>query len=111
MILDKPVKAQCTVCGYWGRSKNPERYRCGACYYSAWAAGERRNAARYKKLAAKALAKAKDCEQKAKAFMDNHPDAGVREPTSISVEPALGVASTTTEEEAANPPQGVDNGA
>lgn len=78
-ILEKAVKAKCTKCGYAGgrsRTKNPDLYRCGGCYYSMHAAGSRYRANELRDRADKLDAEALMFDESARQFMERNPGSG-----------------------------------
>ena len=75
-ILDKAIPAQCTRCPHMGSSKNPKYYLCGACYYLAHSAGEKRKANVLRERAKRADALAAKHAVAAAAFQRRHPGTG-----------------------------------
>ena len=69
--LEKPVPATCK-CGHRGRSKQPDYYQCGYCYYTAMAKG---NEDKILKIADRIVKceEAKRFKKRAAEFRKRHP--------------------------------------
>lgn len=70
------VDAKCTTCPHVGKSRYPETYQCGACYYAMKARGRRKIAKEARDRAVKNDLQAEVYEKKSKEFMARHPGAG-----------------------------------
>lgn len=71
----KLVRAFCR-CGHEGKSKQPDVYQCGFCYYSNRAKSNRTKAAELRARADKLEAEAERFEGTAAAFKAKHSDVG-----------------------------------
>lgn len=71
--MSNTQKAVCK-CGHAGRSKQPEFYQCGYCYYSCWARSNREKADKLVQRAEALRVEAAGYEEKAEAFKAKHSD-------------------------------------
>lgn len=72
-MIFKPATCKC---GHKGKSKKPEYYQCGACYYTARAAWNRQHAQKLRERARKLEEEAVTFDGQREAFQRRHPEAG-----------------------------------
>lgn len=71
----KTRRATCG-CGHEGRSKQPEHYQCGFCYYGAWVRSTLEKARKLEARAVKLRKEADVYQGKSDAFRVKHSDCG-----------------------------------
>lgn len=71
------VEATC-LCSYVGKSRYPETYRCSACYYEARSKSTLAKAQKLRERADELETEAGVFDERRKAFIARHPEAGVR---------------------------------
>lgn len=72
----KPLVPAVCRCGHQGRSRYPEHYRCGACYYMARMRANIQKADQLRRWANELETQAWDFQAKAMGFKERHPGAG-----------------------------------
>ena len=77
MAVDPPlVTAKCNDCPYIGKSRYPNVYRCGYCFYRRKVAGAEYRAKKLRARAKEFDAEAIEAAAKAEKFKKRHPEAG-----------------------------------
>ena len=69
------MEATCK-CGHKGKSKRPEHYQCGYCYYTGFAQGNVEQADKLEQRAQKLRIEAVKHRKTAEAFKAKHSDVG-----------------------------------
>lgn len=67
------MKPATCKCGHKGKSKNPEFYQCGYCYYTARARSNRETAQKLRVRAMKLDEETRQFEEKSRDFRSRHP--------------------------------------
>lgn len=70
---DLPLVPAVCACGHKGKSKRPEYYQCGHCYYEARASWNDATVAKLKARIAKLKAEAAEFRKKSRRFRERHP--------------------------------------
>jgi hypothetical protein len=73
-----PLYPAVCKCGYKGKSKHPEYYTCGYCYYATWADSEEKHIEKLKARIEEKQAEVIRLRKKAEDFKKKHPEAGER---------------------------------
>jgi len=77
---DLPLVPAVCPCGYKGKSKRPQHYRCGYCYYAGWANGLAEKIATLEARIVKIRKERNQRLKQAAQFKKRHPEAGGGEP-------------------------------
>ena len=79
-MSEKLEEATCK-CGHEGKSKHPEHYQCGYCYYTGFARGNVEQADKLEQRAQKLRVEAAKHRRTAEAFKAKHSDVGSAQTT------------------------------